>query len=147
MSLVAFLLALIAGVTLTVQIGANSAARGYLGGDALMATLVSFLIGSAALLLYVLLARTPWPSRSGLLAAPWWIWTGGLLGAFYVASSVLAGPRLGAALFLSLAVLGQLSSSIMVDHFGWLGFEPHPATLARVAGAVLMVAGVVLISR
>ncbi|WP_458429062.1 DMT family transporter, partial [Pseudomonas aeruginosa] len=45
-----------------------------------------------------------------------------MLGAFYVATSVVVGPRLGAAALLSLSVLGQLLTSLAVDHFGWLGF-------------------------
>ena len=59
----------------------------------------------------------------------------------------VVGPRLGAATLLSLIVLGQLLTSLLVDHFGWIGFPAHPLSLVRLAGAVLLFAGVVLITR
>ena len=70
-----------------------------------------------------------------------------VLGAFYVASSVIVGPRLGAATLLALVVLGQLGTSLLVDHFGWLGFPHHPLTVVRVLGAALLFGGVLLITR
>ena len=85
--------------------------------------------------------------RAQLAAVPAWAWLGGVLGAFYVASSVIVGPRLGAATLLALVVLGQLGTSLLVDHFGWLGFPHHPLTVVRVLGAALLFGGVLLITR
>jgi len=141
-----YLLGLGVGTGLVVQVGMNSTLRAQLGSP-IVAALISFLVGSAALALYALLMRSPLPVRSQVAAVPGWAWFGGLLGAFYVASSVVVGPRLGAATLLALVVLGQLVTSLLVDHFGWLGFPHHPLTLVRVAGALLLFAGVVLITR
>ena len=141
-----YLLGLGVGIGLVVQVGMNSTLRAQLGSP-IVAALISFLVGSAALALYALLMRSPLPVRSQVAAVPGWAWFGGLLGAFYVASSVVVGPRLGAATLLALVVLGQLVTSLLVDHFGWLGFPHHPLTLVRVAGALLLFAGVVLITR
>src|SRR5215469_2730639 len=80
-------------------------------------------------------------------AALAWTWLGGLLGAYYVIWTVIAGPRLGAATLLALVVLGQLSCSLLVDHFGWLGFPLHPLSVTRLAGAALLFGGVLLITR
>jgi transporter family-2 protein len=85
--------------------------------------------------------------RAQVAAVPLWAWFGGVLGAFYVASSIVVGPRLGAAALLALIVLGQLLASLVLDHFGWLGFPQHPLTLVRLAGAALLFGGVVLIVR
>ena len=146
MPLIPYLLALAAGAALTVQIGANAAARRYLGGDAVAAALASFVIGAVALAVYGVAMRVPWTLRSAL-SAPAWVWSGGLLGGFYVVTSVLVGPRLGAAAFLALAVLGQLAASLVVDQFGWLGFAQHPITVARVVGALMLLGGVLLVTR
>jgi transporter family-2 protein len=35
----------------------------------------------------------------------------------------------------------------VLDHFGLIGFELHPAGVARILGCLLMVAGLVLIWR
>jgi transporter family-2 protein len=124
----------------------NGTLRSLLGSP-IVAALISFLVGSLALAVYAGLARTPLPLRAQLGAVPAWAWLGGVLGAFYVASSVIVGPRLGAATLLALVVLGQLGTSLLVDHYGWLGFPQHPLNLVRVLGAVLLFGGVLLITR
>jgi transporter family-2 protein len=85
------------------------------------------------------------PSLSRLGHAPWWIWLGGALGAFYVVGSVVAAPRLGAATVIAVIVAGQSLASIVVDHFGWVGFEPKPVSAGRLAGMALVGTGVVLV--
>ena len=139
-----YLLAFGAGVVLIVQVGVNSTLREAVG-NAGVAALISFVIGSAGLLVFLLLTRAPWPDRAQLAAGPAWAWLGGLLGAFYVVSTILVGPRLGAAALLALIVLGQLVTSLLVDHFGWLGFPEHPLTPLRLLGALLLFGGMLLI--
>jgi bacterial/archaeal transporter family-2 protein len=141
-----YVLGLGVGIGLVVQVGMNSTLRGALGSP-LVAALISFLVGSLALAGFIAVTRTPLPLRSQLAVVPAWAWLGGILGAFYVASSVIVGPKLGAATLLALVVLGQLGTSLLVDHFGWLGFAQHPLTLMRLAGAVLLFGGVLLITR
>ena len=141
-----YTLAFVSGLLLTVQVGLNVALRNAFG-NAGTAALANFLVGTAGLLAYILVTRAQWPGRAVLVGAPAWAWFGGLLGAFYVASSIVVGPRLGAAALLALTVFGQLAASLVVDHFGWLGFPQHPFSAARLAGAVLLLAGVVLIVR
>ena len=141
-----YLLGLGVGIGLVVQVGMNSTLRALLGSP-IVAALISFLVGSLALALYVGVTRTPLPVRAQLASVPPWAWLGGVLGAFYVASSVIVGPRLGAATLLALVVLGQLGTSLVVDHFGWLGFAHHPLTVVRLFGAALLFGGVLLITR
>jgi len=141
-----YALSLAAGAVLIVQIGANATLRQALGSP-VSATLASFLCGSLAIVCFMALARTSWPTRAQLLSAPAWAWLGGLLGAYYVLWTVIAGPRLGAATLLALVILGQLSCSLLVDHFGWLGFPLHPISGTRIAGAALLFGGVLLITR
>jgi transporter family-2 protein len=141
-----YALSFAAGVVLIVQIGVNATLRNALGSP-VIAALASFIFGSVAIAGFVLLSRTPWPERAQLAAAPAWAWLGGLLGAYYVIWTVMAGPRLGAATLLALVILGQLVTSLLADHFGWLGFPLHPISVARLAGAALLFAGVLLITR
>jgi bacterial/archaeal transporter family-2 protein len=136
-------LALTAGVLLIVQVGVNATLRRALGSP-VTAALLSFVVGAGALAVLLLFVR-PWPGRAQFLAAPWWAWLGGLLGAFYVMSTIIVGPRLGAAALLALIVLGQLVTSLLVDHFGWLGFPQHAVTPLRLLGAALLFGGVLLI--
>lgn len=139
-------IALVIGAGLSVQVGLNSQVRHYLGDPAL-AALGNFLVGTVAIVVYLLLMRASWPSTGTLRAVPPVNWLGGLFGAAYVAASALLAPRLGSAPLLALLIGGQLLMSLVLDHFGWIGFAAHGMNLWRVVGAVLLVAGVVLIVR
>ena len=68
------------------------------------------------------------------------------MGAFYVLGSVVAAPKLGAATLVAVILAGQAVASLLVDHFGWVGFEENPVTPGRVLGiALLAAAGVALV--
>ena len=134
--------ALLAGAMLPIQFGINAQLANWVGGS-VRAALVSFVVGAAGLLVAVLFAARGWPDRAG--DAPWWVWIGGLLGAFYVLGSIVTAPKLGAATLVALILAGQAVASLLVDHYGWVGFEEHPITALRVVGVVLLAGGVVLV--
>jgi transporter family-2 protein len=146
MKSVAYFLGLSAGFGLTLQIGMNSQLRRSLG-SAYPAALVSFLVGTVALVLLVLVTRTSVPSRDTLAAIPWWAWFGGLLGAFYVAISTIVAAELGASSLLALVIAGQLAMALVIDNYGWLGLPVNPLTWTRVLGVALLGAGVWLVAR
>ena len=81
------------------------------------------------------------PSSGDVSNAPWCVWTGGLLGAFYVFASVILTPRLGAATTVALILTGQVLASIAIDHFGLFRAAAQGATPLRLLGAILTVAG------
>jgi transporter family-2 protein len=138
--------ALLAGALITVQAGANSQLKQ--GFEAPMpALLVNYVFGFGAVLAYALVARVSWPAFSKMAGAPWWAWLGGLAGAVYGVAAILLASRLGAATLMALVVTGQLLCSVLLDHFGWVGFEVHPASWGRIVGCVLMAAGFALIAR
>jgi bacterial/archaeal transporter family-2 protein len=89
-----------------------------------------------------------WPSREMIRAAPRYAWfAGGLMGVIYLTGTILLAPRLGAGALVGLIVAGQLMFSVLLDHFGWIGFEQHSASVPRLAGCALMIVGVFLISK
>lgn len=142
----AYILGISAGFGLALQVGMNAQLRKVLHG-ANSAALVSFLVGTSALLVLLLVTRTALPSRDTIAAVPAWAWFGGLFGAFYVAISTIVASELGAASLLALALVGQLGMALVVDHFGWLGLPVNPITLTRLAGVALLGAGVWLVTR
>jgi transporter family-2 protein len=142
----AYFLGIVSGFGLTAQVGMNSKLRTVLQ-NANTAALVSFLVGTAGLIVLLVVTRAPLPPRETLAAVPLWAWFGGLMGAFYVASSTVVASQLGTASLLGLALLGQLTTALVFDHFGWMGLPEHPITLTRLAGVALLGAGVWLITR
>ena len=140
------LLAVLAGAMLPIQTGVNVQLRGQLG-QPLAAALISFVVGTLGLTALVALLRVSVPVGAAWSRSAWWHWSGGLLGAAYIAVSIVAAPRLGAATLIAALVAGQMAASLVVDHYGWVGFAEHHLTPLRLAGAGLIVLGVVLVRR
>lgn len=139
------ILPLIAGACLPLQAGINGQLARQVSST-LSAALISFLVGSLALLLIVLLQREA-PSLSALKGLSWWHWSGGLLGAFFIFIAAFAGPRIGALLLMVLVLAGQLGMALLLDHFGWAGFRQASISVGKLSGLALIVAGIWLIRR
>ena len=144
-NLIYYALAIIAGVMLSTQAGINAQLRTAVG-DPVMAALVSFLVGTAALLIYVLIFNK---ENTGLMDSlkdmSLYKWTGGLIGALYVTGVIIVAPRIGATNTAGLIVAGQILFALFLDHYGLLGFVQHSISYMRVAGALLLIAGVFMI--
>lgn len=135
-------LAIFIGMLLPLQALVN-AALGKQSFGALFAALASFAVGTAALALWWLGTRPSFDA--GVLAkVPWWAWTGGLIGAVYVASATLLVPRLGAAALICLVVFGQIVGSLLLDHFGVLHAR-QPVDPVKLGGALLVLVGAMLV--
>jgi transporter family-2 protein len=144
MPIVAFLFVLLAGVGLAVQAPTN-AALAKTSGSVLLASLVSFIVGSVVLALAW--AATDRTSPAALRGAPTWAWAGGLYGACFVAAMAYAAPRLGLATTLTVAIASQLAMALVLDHFGLLGLKVTPVSLGRIAGVACVLVGIVLVRR
>ena len=140
------LLAVFVGLLLPVQTGVNAQLRTFLGHP-IATALVSFGVGVVGLLVAVLWLRIPVPLAEAWSQSAWWQWSGGLLGAIYIALVVVLAPRLGAGTTIAAVVGGQMVASLMLDHFGWIGFPEHPVSALRLLGAGLVILGVALIQR
>ena len=146
MDLFYILLAFVAGACAPTQAGINSQLRIWTK-DPVFAAMISFAVGTVALLFYVLILRIPWPAVKALVYSPWWTWTGGFLGAFLVAATIFLVPELGAATMMAIMVAGQMIAGVILDHFGLVGYEVHPANFWRCLGAVLLITGVIIIKK
>lgn len=136
----------VAGTCLPVQFSVNTQLRGVVGGTAVAAA-ISFLVGTVALAAAASILRESLPGIGAVLRAPWWVWSGGLLGAFYVLATIILIPRLGAATTVGLILAGQVVAAVVIDHFGLIRVAVHEASAPRLVGAVLMVVGVALVQR
>lgn len=140
------LLAVVAGFAMAIQPAANSTLAGRCEHP-LQASIISFGTGLIALCLVAIVMRVGWPVPNKFAGLPPWAWLGGLLGTYMVTVSLLVAPKLGAANWIALVVAGQLGLSLVMDHYGWIGFRPHPLTWARLVGACCLAIGVFLVLR
>ena len=139
--------ALLAGFVVAIQPGINGQLRSHLGSP-FQASMVSFLVGFLTITLVTLLAGHGLPRPSSLQGAPPWLYLGGgLVGSFFVTTAIVVAPRIGAAFWVGLVVAGQMASSVLLDHHGWLGFPKTETSASRLAGVGLIVLGVVLVAR
>ena len=143
---VLLLIAIFIGALLPVQTGINAQLRTFLGHP-ITTALVSFGVGAIGLLVAVLSLGIQMPLGAAWSQTSWWQWTGGLLGAIYIAGAVVLAPRLGSGTLIAAVVGGQMVASLVLDHFGLVGFPEHPISGARLLGATLVILGVVLIQR
>src|SRR3982750_1909795 len=139
-----YLLALGAGVSVATQQVLNGSLRTALGSPA-WAGLVSYAGGLLTMIIAVIALGEGVPSLRIMAGVPWWAWSGGLFGGAFILLAILLLPTLGAATLFALVVAGQVLAAVTLDHFGAFGLTPHPIGAARLAGAVLLIAGVVLI--
>jgi bacterial/archaeal transporter family-2 protein len=138
------LVSAVAGVGIATQALINTR-LGAAAGSPLVAAVISFAVGLASLLCVLLVQPTGTIKVHALASAPVWAFFGGTLGAFFIVMTIYGVPRVGAAVWLSAAVLGQVAFSLVADHFGFFGVNVHPITLPRLAGILLVIVGVVMV--
>ena len=138
------LLALVAGAGLAFQAVINTRLSQALESP-LWASVVQVFVGLIFLGSCVAILRQPVPTFAGAARLPWWIWTGGAIGAAYVLSVIITTRPLGVALMVASVVVGQSLAALLIDHYGWFGAEVHRLSPLRVVGVVLLLAGVLLI--
>jgi bacterial/archaeal transporter family-2 protein len=140
------LIALLAGAMMPTQAATNNKMAAFVDSP-ILAAFISFFVGTIALLVYLLLTGIPLANLSGVRNAPAIAWAGGLMGAFFVAAAVTLVPRLGVAMTFSLIIAGQMVITLLLDHFGLLGIPVKEVSIARIAGILLIVSGVIIIRK
>ncbi len=139
------ILGVLAGSFIAIQAPINAElARGL--GLPTAAAASSFLVGAIVLIaISFTVAQVQGVSIAFTAPAPWLFVVGGCLGAAYVTSAVVLVPRLGAAATMAFVVSGQLLAGMLIDRVGFLGVAVREISLGRMAGAVLLLVGALLI--
>ncbi len=148
MNFLYLILAFLSGVASTTQALVNTKLMFHLGSP-ILSSFINFVIGTlvlAIIYLFSVLNRTETiPSISHVAQTSWWMWSGGILGAFFVFIIIWVSPKIGFANVFSLIVAGQVILSVILDHSGILGTPIHQLNLSRFGGVCLLIIGVYLI--
>ena len=135
------------GAILPVQAVLNTKLGKQTGGP-MVSAMLSFLVGLIGLLIINLITNYTALSNMKLLSvSPWYVWMGGLLGAVYVTCIIFVNQQQGVALTFALVVAGQIFISLLIDHFGLFGSIVRPLSMPKIIGAILIVAGLVLVKK
>ena len=146
MNALLLLFAFFIGCVIPLQAIINNSLRISLGSGAVLAATVNFVIGSVVLVAVSALSGEKLSSVFKLSSVAPWQLVGGLLGAMFVFGTTLLAPRIGVATMLSLVVAGQVLASLVFDRAGILGMTVRELSTPRVMGAVLVIAGVLLVN-
>jgi len=137
------------GCMIPLQALINHTLRVSVGSGAVFAAFMNFVVGTLVLAAVCVASGEKWSSVSGVFkvatVAPWQL-VGGLLGALFVFGTTLLAPRIGVATMLSLIIAGQILASLVFDRLGILGLVERELTTPRMLGAMLIVAGVLLVN-
>lgn len=136
-------LALLAGVLIPIMAALSGAMGRTLGNPQVAAFLV--ITGAFLMVLAFTLATSGAGFDWGKLAhaTPLQLASGFAM-AFYLLAITYLAPRFGVGNAVMLVVAGQIASAAVIDHFGLFGAPHKPIDLARAAGLVIMVIGVVI---
>ncbi len=143
MFFVYLIIALAAGVALATQSAINTQLAKAMSGEAVIATFISFAVGTLVLFFIAWVKTDLWGNLSTVPSQPWWKLIGGILGAVVVFTTVLLAPKLGITAMLFFIIVGQLITAATIDHFGFIGMPIREVNITKFIGLIIVVFGLV----
>lgn len=140
-----YILTIFLGVVLTVHLAMNGKVGAAIG-NARMGNMVFWCIGAIGA---IVIGMTGWEAGalSGVRQVNPLLLTAGLMGASLVFGIAWLFPQVGAANATIALLAGQIISSLVLSHFGWLGSPLQPITMQKAAGAALLLVGSIIATR
>lgn len=144
--MLALAIGIIGGIATTMQASVNIESRKFFRSPLFVAGLnftVAWLILAAVIIYNEHRLFIP---LSAVAANPPWIWLGGVCAIIIVSMGIFCVPKLGAAGNAMVFNFGQIVTGLVIDQFALFGSEETRMTLARLTGAVLVMAGSILVN-
>lgn len=143
MFFVYLIVALAAGIALATQSAVNTQLAKAMSGEAVIATFISFAVGTIVLFFIAWVKTDLWGNLSAIPSQPWWKLIGGVLGAVVVFTTVLLAPKLGITAMLFFIIVGQLITAATIDHFGLIGMPIREVNITKLIGLIIVAFGLV----
>jgi transporter family-2 protein len=142
MKLHLYVLTMFLGIVLAVHLAMNGKVGSVLN-NARIGNALFWCIGAAGALC---IGLTGWQSGalSPLRQVHPVLLTAGVLGASLVFAIAWLIPQAGAGPVMITLLAGQVIGGLVMSHYGWLGSPVQPITITKIAGVLVMIAGVVL---
>ena len=141
MALLFILLVIAGGMGLSVEAGLLGPLASQVG--VLRSAFLTFATGALVTGLLILFFA---PATSvNLLQVPKWQLLGAFCGVPYIVIMVLAVQRIGTATATVAVIFGQLTMSLLIDNFGWLGNSTMAFSPARLAAVICLALALYLI--
>ena len=137
-------MAIIAGALVPLQAASNAElGRGL--GHPLLATIISLVISLLFVIPVLITLEVSWPTMNDFRQLPLWAWCGGITGVVYITSALALVSKMGATQFIICVVAGQLITSLLIDHYGWMNLPSKEVNLGRIVGIALVLGGMLTV--
>lgn len=140
MDTIVIILALCGGALLSVQAAINGRLGSQVGAAQRLLTFATGALVTGLLILFFAPATSV-----NLLQVPKWQLLGAFCGVPYIVIMVLAVQRIGTATATVAVIFGQLTMSLLIDNFGWLGNSTMAFSPARLAAVICLALALYLI--
>lgn len=140
-----YILTVFLGVVLTVHLAMNGKVGAVIGNPR-VGNMLFWCIGAVGA---IVIGLTGWQAGalSGVRQLNPILLTAGLMGASLVFGIAWLFPQVGAANATIALLAGQILSSMVLSHFGWLGSPVQPITMRAALGAAMLLVGSIIATR
>jgi bacterial/archaeal transporter family-2 protein len=140
------ILTLITGALIPIQAAANAACS-KATGNPILAAFITLSTGLIAIILYMVISKTPLPEIATLKSVHPINFTAGLIVAIYLIIITFITPRLGVGSSIGLIITGQIIGAITIDHYGFFNTMIRTVDFKRVLGTLFMIIGIYLVMK
>jgi transporter family-2 protein len=134
------LVGIMGGVCVAIEGSLNSLLGHHVG--VLKAVIAPFAVGLLTILIAVaVMGSAGSGTGGGWSSAPWYSYLGGVAAAVFVGSIIYVAPKMGVAAAFSAVLVGQFVASLILDATGVFAAASIPITWSRIAGLLLVIAG------
>jgi transporter family-2 protein len=135
-------LGVLAGATSAMQTSINSLLGTRVGVTT--AALISAIVTTTVMSIWIVPSLRLSEVSQSIKTVPLHEYLGGAFGGIFVISALALAPKIGVAPTTLALVFGQIATSLLVDHCGFLGVPRAPVSALQIIGVVIMGAGLVV---
>lgn len=134
MTILMIILAVFGGALLSIQAAIN----GQLGSKVGVFRCAFLTFSTGALITALMIFYFDTGEHQSLMDVPKWQLLGAMCGVPYIVIMVFAVQRIGVAVSTVAVIFGQLTMSMLIDNFGWLGNQTLPFSINRIAAVICL---------
>ncbi|MBS5953772.1 MAG: DMT family transporter [Paraclostridium bifermentans] len=136
-----YLISILTGVVLSIMVVLNGD-LGNVTGNYISSVIIHF-VGLIGIIILLVVTKSKIKNLKGI---PFYMFSGGLIGILTVLFTNISFTNLGVSLTVSLALLGQLVTSIVIDHFGYFDLEVNKFEKKKIIGLGIIILGIFIMT-
>ncbi|MDK2562050.1 DMT family transporter [Romboutsia sedimentorum] len=136
-----YLISVFTGVLLSLMLSLNGTIGEIAGNYA--STVIIHVIGLIGIIIVLIATKSKFKNIKDI---PLYMYLGGLMGVLTVIFSNASFSKLGVSLTVSICLLGQLVTSIIIDHFGYFNLPVNKFNKKKTIGLGIIILGICIMT-